>query len=88
MHYTKKKHETFVPFVSNFYLNLPVNCRFSFALRLLDCSFEDKETSDRRDREASSNNLQGRNSVLFHKINNKSSCIQKPNFYYKKCLPI
>ena len=71
--------------MSNFYLNLPVNCRFSLALLLLDCCFVDEETSERRDRETSDDHMQERNSVLVHKINNnKSSCIQKPNFCYKK----
>ena len=86
MQYTN--HVISAHFVSNFYLDLTVTCRFSLALRLLDCCFVDEETSERRDRETSSNNLQGGNPVLFNKINNKGSCIQKHNFYYKKYLPI
>jgi hypothetical protein len=72
--------------VSNFYLDLAVTYWFSLALLLLDCCLVDEETSERRDRGTINKNLQGRNPVLGHKINNKGSCTKKPNFCYKTIL--
>ena len=73
--------------MSNFYLDLAVTYCFSLALQLLDCCFVDEETSERRDRGMSTKILQGKNPVLFHKINNKGSFVQKPKFFIKNtCL--